>query len=170
MAFPNLFSSLFLKKACLESCAIRLRHLIAFSTLSICWFHCCSTSFCHDFRMWPTTMLYSTINCTLVNSLWFFCCCSASQSWPTFCYIMDCSTPGFPFLQHIPELAQTHVHWVGDVIQWFLPLLSPSTSAFSLSQHQGLFPWVSSSHKVAKVLVFWLQYQSFQWIFRIDFL
>ena len=49
-------------------------------------------------------------------------------------------------------------------------LLSPSPPAFNLSQHQGLFQWVSSSHQVAKVLEFQLQHQSLQWIFRTDFL
>ena len=66
------------------------------------------------------------------------------------CDSMDCSTPGFPVLHHLLELAQTHVHWVSDAIQQFHPLLSPSPSAFSLSQHQGLFQWVSSSHQVTK--------------------
>ena len=61
-----------------------------------------------------------------------------------------------------------HVHWVGDAIQPSHPLSSPST--FNLSQHQGLFQWVSSSHQVAKVLELQLQHQSFQWIFRVDFL
>ena len=65
---------------------------------------------------------------------------------------------------------QTHVHCVGDAIQPSLPLLSPSPSALNLFQHQGLFKWVSSSHQVAKVLEFQLQHQSFQWIFRMDFL
>ena len=46
---------------------------------------------------------------------------------------------------------------------------SPSP-ALSLSQHQGLFQWLSSSHQVAKVLEFQLQHQSFQWTFRTDFL
>ena len=83
---------------------------------------------------------------------------------------MDCSTPGFPALDHLLELIQTHVHWVGDAIQPSGPLSSPSPPAFSLSQHQGLFKWVSSSHQVAKVLELQLQHQFFQWIFRIDFL
>ena len=68
-----------------------------------------------------------------------------------------------------PELAQTHVHWVGEAIQPSRPLSSPSPPAFNLSQHQGLFRWVNSSHQVAKVLEFQLQHQSFQWIFRTDF-
>ena len=68
------------------------------------------------------------------------------------------------------EFTQTHVHPVGDTIQPSHPLSSPSPPAFNLSQHQGLFKWVSSSHQVVKVLEFQLQYQSFQWLFRTDFL
>ena len=64
----------------------------------------------------------------------------------------DCSTPGFPALHQLPELTQTHVHRDGNAIQPSHPLLSPSPPAFNLSQHQGLFQWVSSSQKVAKVL------------------
>ena len=83
---------------------------------------------------------------------------------------MDCSTPGLPVHHQLSELAQTHVHRVGDAIQPSHPLSSPSRPAFSLSQHQGVFQWVSSSHQVAKVLEFQLQHQSFQWIFKTDFL
>ena len=57
------------------------------------------------------------------------------------------------------EFTQTHVHWVGDAIQPSHPLLSPSSPAFNLSQHQGLFKWGSSSHQVAKVLEYQLQHQ-----------
>ena len=89
--------------------------------------------------------------------------CSVAQSCPTLCDPMDSRTSGFPVLHHLSELAQTHVHWVGDVIQPSHPLLSPSP-AFNLSQHQGLFQWASSSHQVAKVLGLQLQHQSFQWI------
>ena len=63
---------------------------------------------------------------------------------------MDCSTPGFPVLYRFLELAQTHVHQVGDAIQPSNPLMFPSLPAFNRSQHQGLFQWVSSSHQVAK--------------------
>ena len=66
---------------------------------------------------------------------------------------MDCSTPGLPVHHQLPEFTQTHVHWVSDAIQPSHPLLPPSP-AFNLSQHQGLFQWVSSSHQVAKVLEF----------------
>ena len=79
-------------------------------------------------------------------------------------------TPGFPVLHHLPEFAQTHVHWVSDAIQPSHSLLSPSPSAFNLSQYQGFFQWVGSLHQVAKVLELQLQHQSFQWIFRVDFL
>jgi len=82
---------------------------------------------------------------------------------------MDYSTPlGFPALHYLPEFGQTHVHWVGDAIQPSHPWSPPSPPAFNLSQHQGLFQWISSSHQVAKVLELQLQYQSFQWIFRVN--
>ena len=78
---------------------------------------------------------------------------SGAQLCPTLCDPMDCSNPGFPVYHQLLELAQFHVHQVGDAIQPSHPLSSPSP-AFSLSQHQGLFQWVSSSHQVAKVLEF----------------
>ena len=95
---------------------------------------------------------------------------SATQLYPTLCNPMECSTPGLPVHHQLPEFTQTHVHWVADAIQPSHPLLSPSPSAINLSQHQGLFQWVSSSHQVAKGLEFQLQHQSFQWIFRTDYL
>ena len=61
-------------------------------------------------------------------------------------------------------------HWVSDAIHPYHPLSSPSPLVLSLSQHQGFFQWVGSSHQVAKVLKLQLQHQSFQWIFRVDFL
>ena len=95
---------------------------------------------------------------------------SVTQSCPTLCDPMNCSTPGFPVHHQLPELAQIHVHRIGEAIQPSHPLLSPSPPAFNLSQHQGLLQWLSSSHQVAKVLEFQLQHQIFQWIFRTDFL
>ena len=86
------------------------------------------------------------------------------------CDPMDCSSLGLPVHHQILEFTQTHVHWVSDATQPSHPLSSPFPPAFNLSQHQGLFKWVSSSHQVAKVLEFQLQHQSFQWIFRTDFL
>ena len=80
---------------------------------------------------------------------------SFTQSCPALCYPMDCSTSGFPVHHQLPELTQTHVHPVDEAIQTSHPLLSPSPPAFSLSQHQSLFQWVSSSHQMARVLQFW---------------
>ena len=92
------------------------------------------------------------------------------------CDPMDCSMQGFPVLHCLLEFAQIPVCRVGDAIQPSYLLLSPSPPALSLSQpqglfqHQGLFQWVSSLHQVAKLLELHLQHQSFQWIFRFDFL
>ena len=94
---------------------------------------------------------------------------SVTQPHPTLCDPMDCSPLGFPIHQQFLEFTQTHVHRVGDAIQPSHPLSSPSPRAFNLSQHQGLFQWVSSSHQVVKILEFQLQHQSFQWTFRTDF-
>ena len=100
--------------------------------------------------------------------LYCYCCCSVAHSYLTLCNPMDCSTPGFLVLHCLPEVAQTHVHWVSDAIQPSRPLLPPSLPSLSLSQHQGLFQWVSFSHQGAKILELQLQHQSFQWIFRVD--
>ena len=77
------------------------------------------------------------------------------------------STPGSSVLQYLLQSAQTHVHWVGDVIQPSHPLSPPSPSALNLSQQQGLFQWIGSSHEVAKLLQLQLQPQSFQWSSRL---
>ena len=106
--------------------------------------------------------------CTLLKIVHkICCCCSVAKSLYD---PMDCSTPGSPVLHYLPEFVQIHVHWVGDAIQPSHPLSSPSPSALNLSQHQGLFQWVGSSRQVAKVFELQLQHQSFQWIFRVDFL
>ena len=77
---------------------------------------------------------------------------SSAQSCLTLCNPMDCSTPSFHVHHQFPELAQTHVHQVDDAIQPSHPLWSTSPPAFNLSQHQGLFKWISSLHQVAKVI------------------
>ena len=64
---------------------------------------------------------------------------SITQSCPIFCNPKDCSMPGLPVHHQLPEFTQTHVHWFGDAIQPSHPLSSPSSPAFNLSQHQGLF-------------------------------
>ena len=96
------------------------------------------------------------------------CYCSVTQSFLTPCNPRT-STPGFPVHHELPEPIQIHVHWVSDAIQPSHPLSSPSP-ALNPSQRQGLFQWVCSSHQVAKALELQLQRQSFQWIFRFDFL
>ena len=92
-----------------------------------------------------------------------------AQSCLTVCDPMDWSTPRLPVNHQFPEFTQTHVHWVGDAIQPSHPLLSTSPT-ISFSKHQSLSQSVSSLHQVAKVLGLQLQHQSFQWIFRTDFL
>ena len=84
---------------------------------------------------------------------------SATQSCPTLWDPMDSNMPGLPVHHQLPEFNQTHDHWVGDAIQPSYLLSSTSPPALNLSQHQGLFQWVSSSHQVAKVLEFQLQHQ-----------
>ena len=85
-------------------------------------------------------------------------------------FVMNHGMPGLPVHHQPLEFTQTHVHWVSDAIQPSHPLSSPSPPALNLSQHQGLFKWVSSSHQVAKVLEFQLQNQSFQWTPSTDYL
>ena len=78
-----------------------------------------------------------------------------TQSCPTLCDPMNCSTPGLPVYHQLPEFTQTHVHWVSDAIQLSHSLLSPSPPAPNPSQHQRLFQWVNSSQKR------WPKYLSF---------
>ena len=118
----------------------------------------------HD---WRDLAAAAAAECTCFISVQFS---SIAQSCPTLCDPKDCSTPGFPVHHQLLELGQTHVHRDGDTIQQSHPLPSPSPLIVILSQHQGLFLWVSSSHPVAKVLEFQLQHQSFQWIVRSGFL
>ena len=77
---------------------------------------------------------------------------SVAKSCPTLCNPRNHSTPGLPVYHQLPGSTQTDVHCVSDAIQLSHPLLSPSPPAPNLSQHQGLFKWVSFLHQVAKVL------------------
>ena len=95
---------------------------------------------------------------------------SVIQSCLTLCNPMDYSTPGLPVHHQLPQLARTHIHQVGDAIQPSYPLSSPSPLTFNLSHHQGLLLWVNPSDQVTKLFELQLQHQSFQWIFRTDFL
>ena len=98
------------------------------------------------------------------------CCCSIAQSCLALCDPRDCSMPSLRVLHCFPELAQTHVHWVDDAIQPLHPLFPSSPPGLNLSHHQDLFQWVGSSQLVVKALEPQPQQQSFQWIFRVDFL
>ena len=102
---------------------------------------------------------------SIMSSLLLLFSCQVTSD---FCDPMDCSTPSFPVPHHLLEFAQVHVHCISDVIQPSHPLSPSSPSVFNLSQQPGLFQWVNCSHQVAKVLE--LQLQSFQWVFRVDFL
>ena len=116
----------------------------------------------HIRRVGPIMWCYSSsiLTCSLF-SVQFSSVQSLSRvrlfvtSWTT-------AIPGFPVHHQLPELTQTHVHQVCDAIQPSHPLTSPFPPSFNLSEHQGLFTGVSSSHQVDKVLVFQLHYQASQ--------
>ena len=95
---------------------------------------------------------------------------SVTQSCPTLCDPINSSTPGFPVHHWLPELTQNSC----SLSRWCHPAISSSVIPFSSClqyfQHQSLFQWVSSSHQVPQILELQLQHQSFQWIFRTDFL
>ena len=86
------------------------------------------------------------------GKLHVICCHSVAKPGPTLWDPMAQSAPGFPVLHYLPELAQTHVHQVDDAIHSSHPLSPPSPPALNLSQHQGLFQWLGSSHQMAKVM------------------
>ena len=88
---------------------------------------------------------------------------SVTQSCPTLCDPWTAARQASLSTTNSQSSTQTHIHRVSDAIQPSHPLSSPSPPALNLSQHQGLFKWVSSSHQMAKVLEFQLQHQSFQW-------
>ena len=117
------------------------------------------------FRKALSLSLYETLQRMVASSVQLS---SVAQSCPTLGDPMNHSMPGLPVHHQLPEFTQTHVQWVGDAIQPSHPLSSPSPPALNLSQQQGLFKWVSSSHQVTKVLEFQLQHQSFQWTPRTD--
>ena len=118
--------------------------------------HCIGVFFLASFT------LYSRLQFQQDSHVYSVQCSSVAQSRLTLCEPTDCSAPGLPVHHQLLEPTQTHVHRVGDAIQPSHPLSSPSPPTFNLSQHQGLFKWVSSSHQVAKVLEFQLQHQSIQ--------
>ena len=115
-------------------------------------------------------LLLTLYRLSLSKISYIYCCCyPATKSYPTLYDPMNCSTLVLPVHHQLLEFTQTHAHWVGDAIQPSHPLSSPP-HALNLSQHQGLFKWVSFSHQVAKVLEFQLQHHSFQRNPRVDLL
>ena len=128
-----------------------------------CTWHCALLESCLIWEMCLEISLFSSNASSVQFS-------SVAQLYSTLCDPVDCSTPGLPIHHQLPEFTQTHVHWVADAIQPSHPLsFSSSSSAFSLSQHQGLFQWVGSSHQVTKVGVS-ASTSVLQWTFRVDFL
>ena len=89
-----------------------------------------------------------------------YSCWSVTESCPTLCNPINCSMPGFPVLQHLPEFAQTYVHWVSDAIQSSHPLSPPFPLALNLSQYQSLFQWLTSIVKLV-LHIRWPKYWSF---------
>ena len=101
-----------------------------------------------------------------------FCCCSIAKSCLTFCNPMMATTACQASLSITNSQSLLKIMSIESVMpsNHLIPLSSPYPPAFNLSQHQGLFKWVSSSHQMARVLEFQLQHQSFQWTLRTDFL
>ena len=146
-------------------------HHWAFKT---CWHIECSTFTASSSRTWnsstgipsPSLALFIVMlpNCDFVFHMMLFNCV-----WHFVIPRMTYSR-GFPVLHSFTEFAQTLVSWVNDPIQPSHTLSSASPPSFKLSQIQGLFQLVSSSQQMAKILEFQLQHQSFQWIYKTDFL
>ena len=151
---------------------------VAQSCLILCEPMECSSPDPSIFHNLESRFKFMSIELIMLSNHFILCCplsssgqfSSVTQLCPTLCNPMDCSMPGFPVHHQLLDPTQTHVHRVGDDIQPSHPLSSPFPPALNLYQHQGLFKWVTSLHQVAKVLEFQLQHQSFQWIFRTDFL
>ena len=125
------------------------RHILSMTSsnkwvLSVCfrWWKCFGTT---EYLLLHNTVYVLNAHLKVVQFS------SVAQSCLTLCDPMDCSTPGLPIPDQLPEFTQTHVHQVGDAIQPSHPLSSPSPPTFNLSQHQSLFKWVSSLHQMAKV-------------------
>ena len=100
------------------------------------------------------SFLLRTFHYLLSHNQYQFSLSSGAQSCPTLCDPMNCSMPGLSVHHQLLESTQTHVHWVGYAIQPSHPLSSAFLPAFSLSQRQGLFKWVNSSHQVAEYCSF----------------
>ena len=144
-----------------------LRFISVISNFNLLWLEktFCIISTCLillKFVLWPNkwyileNIPYAIRN--VYSALIVFQFSSVAQSCPTLYDPMDCSTPGLLVHHHLLRFTQAHVCWVGDAIQPSHPLSSPSPPAFNLSQHQGLFKWVSSLYQAANILEFQLQH------------
>ena len=89
------------------------------------------------------------------------CCCLVAQSCLTLCDLMDCSTPGFPVLHHLPELAQTYVHWVSDdeLVRWVMPS-THLILCHPLLLLPSIFPNIRVFSNESALHVRWLKYWS----------
>ena len=123
------------------SCGFCIRFLFFCLELGWCWPHKMSLEVSSPLLFWKNLRKFG---------IQFS---SVAQLCPTLCKPVNHSTPGLPVHHQLPESTQTHVHWVGDPIQPCHLLSSPSPPALNLSQHQGLFKWVSSSYQVALVFL-----------------
>ena len=132
------------------------------------WKNHFTSQYSKAFSVWNVT--FHKMFCMYPESISSVQFSSVTQLCPTLCDPMNCSTPGLPVHHQLLEFTPTHVHWVGDAIQPSCPLSSPSPFCLQSFLGSGSFKWVSSLHQVAEVLEFQLQHQSFQWIFRTDFL
>ena len=111
----------------------------------------CMKSSTGKYCLWasPTVLCnVSHMKCQGGNIFEDCCCFPVAKLCPTLCDPMDCSMPGLPVHHQLLEFTQTHVHRVGDAIQPSHPLSPTSLLALNLSQHQGLFQWVSSLHQL----------------------
>ena len=138
------------KNLSLDAEVIQLFALSVYHTLSARLFYICPVNLHWGKLIRKSEQAQRHVNReTLKCHYCCYCYCSVAKSCLTLCDPMDCSKPGFPVLHYLLEFAQIHVHWVGDAIQPSHPLSSPYPPALNLSQHLGLFQWVSSSHQVA---------------------
>ena len=142
-----------------QSCSLRLLHsALPRQNLFSLWSHGAGVKYATETWSWnrpsnssfiPSFALTNAFDHQVWNTLFLF-----TQSCPTLCDPVDCSTPGFHVLHHLPGLAQIHVHWVADAV-WHLILCLPPPFAFSLSQHQGLFLFCGNSCLAFRWVVGW---------------
>ena len=102
--------------------------------------------------MQPASPIWVTIKCLSLPAVWHVSSVQSLSRVQLFVTPWTAARQGLPVHHQLLEFTQTHVHWVGDAIQASYRLSSPSPPALNLSQHEGLFKWMSFSHQVAKIL------------------